>query len=56
MQKMLTPELPCRELLDALPAAIYTTDADGRVAKAGNPAATGRRPRDASDATGQHLP
>ena len=31
MQKKLTPELPCRELLDALPAAIYTTDADGRV-------------------------
>jgi PAS domain S-box-containing protein len=31
MQKKLSPELPCRELLDALPAAIYTTDADGRV-------------------------
>ena len=24
-------ELPCRELLDALPAAIYTTDAAGRL-------------------------
>ena len=31
MQKKLAPEFPCRELLDALPAAIYTTDAAGRV-------------------------
>ena len=27
----LATELPCRELLDALPAAIYTTDAAGRI-------------------------
>jgi PAS domain S-box-containing protein len=31
MQRKLTTELPCRELLDALPAAIYTTDAAGRL-------------------------
>ncbi len=31
MHKKLAPEFPCRELLDALPAAIYTTDADGLV-------------------------
>jgi len=31
MQRKLATELPCRELLDALPAAIYTTDAAGRL-------------------------
>ena len=31
MHNKLASELPCRELLDALPAAIYTTDAAGRV-------------------------
>jgi PAS domain S-box-containing protein len=31
MQGKLATELPCRELLDALPAAIYTTDAAGRL-------------------------
>ena len=31
MHNKLAPELPCRELLDALPAAIYTTDAAGRI-------------------------
>ena len=31
MQSKLATELPCRELLDALPAAIYTTDAAGRI-------------------------
>ena len=31
MQRKLATELPCRELLDALPAAIYTTDAAGRI-------------------------
>src|SRR4029450_6586336 len=31
MQRKQATELPCRELLDALPAAIYTTDAAGRL-------------------------
>jgi PAS domain S-box-containing protein len=31
MRGKLATELPCRELLDALPAAIYTTDAAGRL-------------------------
>ena len=31
MQRKRATELPCRELLDALPAAIYTTDAAGRL-------------------------
>jgi PAS domain-containing protein len=31
MQRKLATELPCRELLDALPVAIYTTDAAGRI-------------------------
>ena len=31
MEGKLVSELPCRELLDALPAAIYTTDAAGRI-------------------------
>ena len=31
MHNKLAPEFPCRELLDALPAAIYTTDAAGRI-------------------------
>jgi hypothetical protein len=30
MQRKLATELPCRELLDALPAAIYTTQLPGR--------------------------
>ena len=30
-KQLLAPEFPCRELLDALPAAIYTTDAAGRI-------------------------
>src|SRR5688572_29706336 len=51
MQKKLTPELPCRELLDALPAAIYTTDADGRVTyyNAAAVQLAGRTPKIGSD-------
>ena len=51
MQKKLATELPCRELLDALPAAIYTTDADGRVTyyNAAAVQLAGRTPKIGSD-------
>ena len=51
MQKKLAPEFPCRELLDALPAAIYTTDAAGRVTYYNSAAVqlAGRRPEIGSD-------
>jgi PAS domain S-box-containing protein len=44
-------ELPCRELLDALPAAIYTTDAAGRVTyyNAAAVQLAGRKPELGSD-------
>ncbi len=51
MQRKLATELPCRELLDALPAAIYTTDAAGRITYY-NAAAVhlaGRKPKIGSD-------
>ena len=49
MQKKLTPELPCRELLDALPA-IYTTDADTRnVLQCGRSSAGWSTPKIGSD-------
>ena len=50
MQKLAT-ELPCRELLDALPAAIYTTDAAGRITYYNTAAVqlAGRRPELGSD-------
>ena len=51
MQKKLAPEFPCRELLDALPAAIYTTDAAGRLTYYNSAAVqlAGRRPKIGSD-------
>ena len=51
MQKKLATELPCRELLDALPAAIYTTDAAGRVTyyNAAAVQLAGRKPKIGSD-------
>jgi PAS domain S-box-containing protein len=51
MQTKLATELPCRELLDALPAAIYTTDAAGRLTYYNSAAVqlAGRRPRIGSD-------
>jgi PAS domain S-box-containing protein len=51
MQKKLAPEFRCRELLDALPAAIYTTDAAGRITyyNAAAVQLAGRRPRIGSD-------
>ena len=51
MQRKPTTELPCRELLDALPAAIYTTDAAGRVTyyNAAAVQLAGRRPKIGSD-------
>jgi PAS domain S-box-containing protein len=51
MQRKLATELPCRELLDALPAAIYTTDAAGRITYYNSAAVqlAGRRPRIGSD-------
>jgi PAS domain S-box-containing protein len=47
MQSKLATELPCRELLDALPAAIYTTDAAGRITyyNAAAVQLAGRRPK-----------
>jgi PAS domain S-box-containing protein len=51
MQSKLATELPCRELLDALPAAIYTTDAAGRITyyNAAAVQLAGRRPKIGSD-------
>jgi PAS domain-containing protein len=51
MQRKLATELPCRELLDALPAAIYTTDAAGRLTyyNAAAVQLAGRVPRIGSD-------
>jgi PAS domain S-box-containing protein len=51
MQRKLATELQCRELLDALPAAIYTTDAAGRVTYYNTAAVqlVGRRPELGSD-------
>jgi PAS domain S-box-containing protein len=51
MQGKLATEIPCRELLDALPAAIYTTDAAGRITYYNSAAVelAGRRPRIGSD-------
>jgi PAS domain S-box-containing protein len=51
MQRKLATELPCRELLDALPAAIYTTDAAGRITYYNSAAVqlSGRTPRIGSD-------
>ncbi len=51
MHNKLAPELPCRELLDALPAAIYTTDAAGRVTyyNAAAVQLAGRTPKIGSD-------
>src|SRR6478672_6709675 len=51
MQGKLATELPCRELLDALPAAIYTTDAAGRLTyyNAAAVQLAGRKPRIGSD-------
>ena len=51
MHNKLAPELPCRELLDALPAAIYTTDAAGRITyyNAAAVQLAGRRPEIGSD-------
>jgi PAS domain S-box-containing protein len=51
MQRKLATELPCRELLDALPAAIYTTDAAGRVTyyNAAAVQLAGRKPELGSD-------
>lgn len=51
MQKKLAPEFPCRELLDALPAAIYTTDAAGRLTYYNSAAVqlAGRTPEIGSD-------
>ena len=52
MQRKLATELPCRELLDALPAAIYTTDAAGRITYYNEAAVrlAGRKPEIGSDA------
>ena len=49
--RKLATELPCRELLDALPAAIYTTDAAGRITYYNTAAVqlAGRRPELGSD-------
>jgi PAS domain S-box-containing protein len=51
MRGNLATELPCRELLDALPAAIYTTDAAGRLTyyNAAAVLLAGRRPKIGSD-------
>ena len=51
MQRKLATELPCRELLDALPAAIYTTDAAGRLTyyNAAAVQLAGRKPKIGSD-------
>jgi PAS domain S-box-containing protein len=51
MQRKLPTELPCRELLDALPAAIYTTDAAGRLTyfNAAAVQLAGRKPKIGSD-------
>jgi PAS domain S-box-containing protein len=51
MQRILATELPCRELLDALPAAIYTTDAAGRITYYNEAAVVlaGRKPEIGSD-------
>ena len=51
MLRKLATELPCRELLDALPAAIYTTDAAGRITyyNAAAVQLAGRRPEIGSD-------
>jgi PAS domain S-box-containing protein len=51
MQRKLATELPCRELLDALPAAIYTTDAAGRITYYNEAAVhlAGRKPEIGSD-------
>ena len=51
MQLKRPTELPCRELLDALPAAIYTTDAAGRVTyyNAAAVQLAGRKPEIGSD-------
>jgi PAS domain S-box-containing protein len=51
MQSKLATELPCRELLDVLPAAIYTTDAAGRITyyNAAAVQLAGRRPQIGSD-------
>ena len=51
MQRKLATELPCRELLDALPAAIYTTDAAGRITYYNSAAVqlAGRSPKIGSD-------
>ena len=51
MHNKLAPELPCRELLDALPAAIYTTDAAGRITyyNAAAVQLAGRTPKIGSD-------
>ena len=51
MQRKLASELPCRELLDALPAAIYTTDAAGRLTyyNAAAVQLAGRKPKIGSD-------
>ena len=51
MQSKLTAKLRCRELLDALPAAIYTTDAAGRITyyNAAAVQLAGRRPKIGSD-------
>ena len=51
MQRKLATELPCRELLDALPAAIYTTDAAGRITyyNAAAVQLAGRKPEIGSD-------
>ena len=51
MQRKSATELPCRELLDVLPAAIYTTDAAGRITyyNAAAVKLAGRRPEIGSD-------
>ena len=51
MRRKLATELPCRELLDALPAAIYTTDAAGRLTyyNAAAVQLAGRMPKIGSD-------
>ncbi len=51
MRRKLATELPCRELLDALPAAIYTTDAAGRLTyyNAAAVQLAGRQPKIGSD-------
>jgi PAS domain S-box-containing protein len=51
MRGNLATELPCRDLLDALPAAIYTTDAAGRLTyyNAAAVQLAGRRPKIGSD-------